>query len=270
MNHRMRTGLNLVIAPILLWFTVLASDAAQLKYIRVGEYESMTRIVFEFESNVKFNGPEKKSPGQISVDFLDTTTDNPALQKIRDRARRIEKIEFVQRRNILTANISLTASFFDLKSFYLFTPDRFVLDIYWTSATVASGIPSVSERIPEAVSAKQVPENIAQTPVGLAVGVPPEKVMPVQEVERQIQYTSPNSSQLGSYPPMILLGFAIITIVIIALFTFIFFRERRLSGLLKSNALPKRVEPSMDDPLDEESIATLDSKIQEELNKYGR
>jgi hypothetical protein len=34
--------------------------------------------------------------------------------------------------------------------------------------------------------------------------------------------------------------------------------------------LPERVARRMDDLLDEESIVTLDSKIQDELDKYGR
>jgi len=266
MNDKMRTGLNLVIALILLWITVLPADAGQLKYIRVGEYESMTRIVFEFESSVKFDGPEMKSPGQISVDFLDTTTDNPALQKMRDRAGRIEKIAFVQKKTVLTANISLTASSFNLKSFYLFTPDRFVLDIYWTSTPVASvsTIPPVPEKMTEAVSAKPAPENIVQTPVGPAVGIRPEKVMPVKETEKQIQQTSSNSSQLRSYPSMVLIGFSIIATSIVLFVTFIFLKKRRLASQLKSTVLPERVARRMDGLLDEESIITLDSKIQDE------
>jgi hypothetical protein len=272
MNDKMRTGLNLVIALILLWFTVLPADAGQLKYIRVGEYESFTRIVFEFESTVKFKGPEIKSPGQISVDFFDTATDNPALQKIRDKAKHIEKIEFVQKKSVLTANISLTPSSFNLKTWYLFTPDRFVLDIYWTSAPVASvsTVPPVPEKMPEAVSAKPAPENIVQTPVGPAVGIPPETVLPVKETEKQIQQTSSNSSQLQSYLFMGLIGFSIIAIIIVLFVTFIFLKKRRRAGPLKSTVLPERVARRMDDQLDEESILTLDSKIQDELNKYGR
>jgi hypothetical protein len=272
MNDKMRTGLNLVIALILLWFTVLPADAGQLKYIRVGEYESLTRIVFEFESTVKFKGPEIKSPGQISVDFFDTATDNPALQKIRDKAKHIEKIEFVQKKSVLTANISLTPSSFNLKTWYLFTPDRFVLDIYWTSAPVASvsTVPPVPEKMPEAVSAKPAPENIVQTPVGPAVGIPPETVMPVKETEQQIQQTSSTSSQLQSYLFMGLIGFSIIAIIIVLFVTFIFLKKRRREGPLKSAVLPERVARRMDDLLDEESIVTLDSKIQDELDKYGR
>ena len=232
----------------------------------------MTRIVFEFESNVKFQGPEIKSPGQIAVDFFDTTTDNPALQKMRDRAQRLEKIEFDQKKSVLTVNIRLTSSSFNLKSFYLFTPDRLVLDIYWTSAPVVSvsTIPPVTEKTQEAVSTKSPPENIMQTPVGPTVGLPPETVMPVKDTKNQIQQASSNSSQLQSYQFMGLIGFFVIALTIVLFIIFTFLEKRRRADLLESAEFPERVARRMDNQLDEESIITLDSKIRDELNKYGR
>lgn len=271
-NDKMRTALNLVIALILLWFTVLPADAGQLKYIRVGEYESMTRIVFEFESNVKFQGPEIKSPGQIAVDFFDTTTDNPALQRMRDRARRIEKIEFDQKKSVLTVNISLTSSPFNLKSFYLFTPDRLVLDIYWTGAPVASvsTIPPVTEKTQEAVPTNPPPENIVQTSVGPTAGFPPETAMPVKEMKRHVQQNSSNYSQLQSYLFVGLIGFYIIATAIVLFYIFTFLKKRRRADRLESAESPERMARRMDDQLNDESIITVDAKIRDELNKYGR
>ena len=271
-NNKMKTELNLLVALMILLFMVVPADASQLKYIRVGEYESLTRIVFEFGSTVKFNGPVIKSPGQISVDFLDTTTDNPALQKMRDRAGRIEKIEFVQKKSILTANISLTSASFKLKHFYLFTPDRFVLDIYWTSTPRASvsTIPPVREKMSEAVPAKPAPENSAQTTNGPATAIPLEKVAPAKDTERELQQDSSYSSRLQSYPFTVLIGISIIAIGVVLFVTFVLLKKRRLAGLSKSEVSPKRVARKMRDQLDDESIITLDSKIRDELNKYGR
>ena len=272
MNENMRTILNPVIVLILLSFTVLPAHAGQLKYIRVGEYESMTRIVFEFDSTVKFNSPEIKSPGKITVDFLDTKTDNPALQKMRDRAGRIEKIEFVQKKSVLTANISLTVTSFNLKPFYLFTPDRLVLDIYWTSApaTSASTVPPAPEKTTEAVSAKPATENIAQTSAGPAGGISPETVTPMKETEKKTQQTSSDSSHLQSYLSMGLIGFSVIAVAIVLFFIISFLKKRRLADSLENTVPPDRVARRADDQLDEESIIILDSKIQDELNKYGR
>jgi hypothetical protein len=271
-NDKMKTELKLAIVLIIFCCTVLPADAGQLKYIRVGEYESLTRIVFEFGSTVKFKGPEIKSPGQISVDFFDTTTDNPALQKMRDRSGRIEKIEFVQKKSVLTANISLTSSSFNLKPFYLFTPDRFVLDIYWSSTPAASvtTIPPVREKMSDTVAAKPAPEDTVQTTDRPAVGIPPETVTPVQEAERQIQQTSSDSSRLQSYPFMVLIGFSVIAIGVVLFVTFILLRKRRLAGPLRGKVVTEREARIADDQLDEESISILDSKIQDELNKYGR
>jgi len=268
----MKKELNLLIALMMLLFTVAAADASQLKYIRVGEYESLTRIVFEFGSTVKFKGPEIKSPGQISVDFLDATTDNPALQKMRDRAGRIEKIEFVQKKSVLTANISLTSPSFNLKPFYLFTPDRFVLDIYWTSAPGASvsTIPPVREKMSEAVPAKPVPENAVQTTNEPAAGASPETATPAKEAEREVPQTTSNSSRLQSYPFIVLVGISIIAIGVVLFVMFILLKKRRLAGQSRSEVFPERAARIMDDQLDEENIITLDSKIRDELNKYGR
>jgi predicted PurR-regulated permease PerM len=94
--------------------------------------------------------------------------------------------------------------------------------------------------------------------------------MPVKETEQQIQQTSSTSSQLQSYLFMGLIGFSIIAIIIVLFVTFIFLKKRRREGPLKSAVLPERVARRMDDLLDEESIVTLDSKIQDELDKYGR
>lgn len=267
----MRTTLNLVIALMILWFTVLTADAGQLKYIRVGEYESMTRIVFEFESNVNFHGPEIKSPGQIAVDFFDTTMDNPTLQKTRDRARRIEKIEFKQKKTALTANISLISSSFNLKSFYLFTPDRLVLDIYWISTPVASirTIPPVTGKAPEPVSAGP-PENIMQTAVASTVELPPETGMPLKDTKRQVQHMSANSSQLQSYLFIGLMGFFTIATSIALLVIFTLLKKSRRADRSESTVYSKHGSPITDDHLDQESIMMLDSKIQDELNAYGR
>jgi hypothetical protein len=253
-------GLGLVTVLVLLCLTVLSADAAHLLYIRVGEYESMTRIVFEFDNTIKFKGPEIKNPRQVSVDFFDTTTVNPALQKMRDRSGRIEKIEFVQNKSLLTATIGLTASSFNLKSFYLFTPDRVVLDIYWTGAPVAS-----------VTAAPPVPESITQTHAEPTAVKPPETAMLGKEAENPVPQTSVDSNQPQSYLFMTLIGLSIVAIMIVLFVRFIFLKKRRRAVLPKNMMVsPERAARKMDDKLDEESINTLDSKILDELNKYGK
>lgn len=69
--NKARLGPALMTVLILLCQTVLPADAAQLMYIRVGEYESMTRLVFEFDGKVMFKGPQIRGPGRVEVDFIE-------------------------------------------------------------------------------------------------------------------------------------------------------------------------------------------------------
>ena len=272
MNDDRRTGLVLMTALILLVLTALPADAARLMYIRVGEYESLTRIVFEFDGTVKFRGPEIKGPGQITVDFLDTTTINPALQKMRDRSGHIEKIEFVQGKALLTANVGLTSSSFNLKTFYLYTPDRLVLDLYWTAApapSVAAAAPA-PERAPEAASAPPAPENVPPGTADPRSVKPPETAAPAKEAETSVPGTSTDSGQLQSYLSMALIGLSIAAVLIALLATFAFMKKRRRDVSPKNRAAVERTGRSMDEQPEAESIRALDSKIRDELNKYGK
>ena len=272
MNDDRRTGLVLMTALTLLVLTVLPADAARLMYIRVGEYESLTRIVFEFDGTVKFRGPEIKGPGQITVDFLDTTTTNPALQKMRDRSGHIEKIEFIQGAALLTANVGLTSSSFNLKTFYLYTPDRLVLDLYWTAApapSVAAAAPA-PERAPEAASAPPAPENVPPGTADPRSVKPPETAAPAKEAETSLPGAATDSGQLQSYLSMALIGLSVAAVMIALLATFAFMKKRRRDVSPKNRAALERTGRTMDEQPDAESIRALDSKIRDELNKYGK
>jgi hypothetical protein len=67
-----------------------------------------------------------------------------------------------------------------------------------------------------------------------------------------------------------LIGFSIIAVAIVLFFIISFLKKRRLADSLENTVPPDRVARRADDQLDEESIIILDSKIQDELNKYGR
>ena len=272
MNDNRRTGLALTTALILLCLTVLPADAARLMYIRVGEYESLTRIVFEFDGTVKFKGPEIRGPGQVTVDFPDTTTINPALQKMRDRSGRIEKIEFVQGKALLTAHVGLTSSAFNLKAFYLYTPDRLVLDFYWTgapAASVAAALP-VPEKATETVSAPPAPENAPPAPAEPSVAKPPETAAPAKEAESPVPQAPLDPGQLQSYLSMALIGLSVAAVLIALLVTVVLVRKKRRAVLSKNRVVSERSARSADEPMDAESIRALDSKIRDELNKYGK
>lgn len=272
MNSGWVMGLVLTTALTLLCLTVFPADAARLMYIRVGEYDSLTRIVFEFDGTVKFRGPEIKGPGQITIDFPDTTTPNPALQNLRDRSGRIAKIEFVQGKALLTANVGLTSSSFNLKTFYLFTPDRLVLDLYWTAEPAASASIAAPEpeRAPESAFAPSVPENVTPPPAESTTVKPPEPAAPAKEAEGPVPPASVDSSQLQSYLSMALIGLSVAAVMIALLATFVFLKRRRRAVSPKRRAATEIAGRRMDERSETESIRSLDSKIREELNKYGK
>jgi hypothetical protein len=247
MNHNWRTESALMAAALLLCLTVLPVNAARLMYIRVGEYESLTRLVFEFDGKVKYRKPESKMPGQVSVDFMDATTDNPALQKMQDRSGRIEKIEFVQGNALLTANVTLSSSSFNLKTFYLYTPDRLVLDFYWIGAPEASATDAapVSERAAKDAAVKEAESSVPHAPLD----------------------SNRDSDQPQSYLPMGLIVLSVAAVIIALLVAVVFMRKKRRAISSRHRTAPKR---SADEPIEAESIRALDSKIRDELNKYGK
>jgi len=240
-------------------------------YIRVGEYESMTRLVFEFDGKVMFKGPQIRGPGRVEVDFIEAMPVNPALRKMRNRSRRIEKIEFVQNKSFLRANIGLASSSFNLKSFYLFAPDRLVLDIYWTDAPVASVTAKpLPEKTPEAVPTPAVPENVPQAFSEPATVKPPKTLPPGKEIERPSLQPAVDSSQWRSSILMTLIGLFLVAIIIAWFIYFTFLKKKRHTFLLKNRVTPERAEQGVDDRLDQDNIRTLDSKIRDELDKYGK
>jgi hypothetical protein len=272
MQDKARLGPALMTVLILLCQTVLPADAAQLMYIRVGEYESMTRLVFEFDGKVNFKGPQIRGPGRVEVDFIETMPVNPALQKMRDRSRRIEKIEFVQNKSFLRANIGLASSSFKLKSFYLFAPDRLVLDVYWTDAPVAfvTAKPPLPEKAPEAVPTPAVPENVSKAPSEPATVKPPKTLTSEKEIEKPALQPVVDSSQWRPSILIRLIGLFIVAIIIAMFIYFTFLKKKRHTFLSKNRVTPERAEQGVGDRLDQENIRTLDSKIRDELDKYGK
>lgn len=269
--NKARLGPALMTVLILLCQTVLPADAAQLMYIRVGEYESMTRIVFEFDGKVNFKGPQIRGPGRVEVDFIETVPVNPDLQKMRNQSKHIEKIEFVQNKTFLRANIGLASSSFNLKSFYLFTPDRLVLDIYWTAATAASlTAKPIPGKVPEAVPTLAVPENVPQARSEPATVKPPKTFTPGKEIERPAMTPAVEASQWRTSIFVKLIGLFLVAIII-ALFIYLtFLKKRRHTFLSKNGVTPERADQGVEDRLDQDSIYALDSKIRDELDKYGK
>lgn len=128
MNDNTKVRLIIVGFVVLLLLQVGWADAAELRYIRIGEHKTFTRIVFEFRGSAVFKEPVIKGRGRFSVVFVDTTTALPK-QILSETTKRVDAIEFVQQGSQLAANIALSFPYFKVKAFTLPNPDRVVLDV---------------------------------------------------------------------------------------------------------------------------------------------
>lgn len=128
MKREIKVILVFVGLVILLLPRVGSADAAELRYIRIGEHKTFTRIVFEFRGSAVFKEPVIKGRGRFSVVFVDTKTALPK-QILSETTKRVDAIEFVQQGSQLAANIVLSFPYFKVKAFTLPNPDRVVLDV---------------------------------------------------------------------------------------------------------------------------------------------
>lgn len=104
-------------------------EAAKLRYVKIGEHETYTRVVFEFKEPVQFDVPQVKPGGRFSVVFVDTTTALPR-QITLDATERVESIAFEQRESNLSAVVAMSFLQFRIKPFTLTDPERLVVDVY--------------------------------------------------------------------------------------------------------------------------------------------
>ena len=135
-----------------------SARGAQLRYIRIGEHEGFTRIVFEFRGSAVFEKPQVKGKGELSVVFPDTTTALPR-QISTETTKRVDAITFVQQDARLMVNITVRFPYFTLKPFALSNPERVVLDVYQTSTPPKDAVVASGQRPPERVLAETAKEK---------------------------------------------------------------------------------------------------------------
>ena len=105
-----------------------SAEAAELRYIRIGEHKGFTRIVFEFRGSALFENPVIAEKGKFSVIFSDATTTLPR-QILGETTKRVKAVGFTNKGTSLVADIVLSFPYFKIKSFPLSDPMRVVLDI---------------------------------------------------------------------------------------------------------------------------------------------
>lgn len=112
---------------LLLWCT--SAIAAQLKDIRVGEYDGFTRVVFELDAPIASPQIETKKSGQLSVSF---SKSQPALvRKIPiERSRHVHDIQIWQHQGELSAVVFFDYPHIRFESFPLSAPPRIAVDVF--------------------------------------------------------------------------------------------------------------------------------------------
>jgi hypothetical protein len=103
--------------------------AAELKDVRIGDYDDFTRVVFEFSGPVEPQNFADLAPNQLSVDFPDT---QPRLiRKIPiDRSNRITNTQLWQKGDLLSAVLFFPFDRFRFEYFTLSEPNRIAIDIF--------------------------------------------------------------------------------------------------------------------------------------------
>ena len=119
------------ITLILFLFVIIIrpSAGADLRDIRIGEYKSFTRIVFEFNKEFSLKLPVNTDENKVIISFSQT---RKALKRniLFNKSGPVMGIEFFQKQSHLTAVIILEWPYFRIKSFPLSNPARYVIDIY--------------------------------------------------------------------------------------------------------------------------------------------
>ncbi len=280
----MKTRMILIGLILFLWINSGLAGAATLFDTRAGDHNNFTRIVFEFKNFVQFIQPVIKKDGTLSMVFPNTTTLLPDEIVYRETSK-VDEIQLYQRDSHLAVNIALSVPNFEIKSYLLSNPERFVIDVYWMQTTpIEKPLPpkiavlekaAVFEKTEEVedkergiektdevedkeqgvekTDAVESPEPVVKKITGIVKG---SAIQPIEKV-------SIFSSSYSFLQTFFLAGLNLFTLVIIVLLCLILFRQIRVidSAHLEYVPEPKRAP---DDP-----ITTIDEKIRQVLGGMG-
>lgn len=232
LTSKCRFFAHLLSACLGLFFWIHPSQAALLKDIRVGEYDTFTRIVFELDKASQAEPVISDNSDHLRVVFRDMTAD--LVRKIPiERSRHVQEIQLWLEKSQLSAVFKLDTPYVRTKSGSMSDPPRVVVDVHWQAAagekpasTAASrpidttaatpetapllqesmlaplGLPgSLPSRVSEApaeaaksITLPEAPPPIAETqPAELSVSTPPAPT---------IQQSIPTSAETAVIPPV--------------------------------------------------------------------
>ena len=131
--------------------------AAVLKDIRVGEYDTFTRVVFEFDTPETINDPIMDL-GEARIQIGFPQTQPQFVRRIQlPGATHVKDIQIITDQTGLSAVILLSAPYSRTDSFNLDAPVRKVLDIYWGNNS-APAVPLIAPPAPSSPLEGNLPE----------------------------------------------------------------------------------------------------------------
>ena len=307
LNLRRWLLLPLINIAITLTLCMSQADATLLKDVRIGEYDKFTRIVFEFDGPISTQRITALEAGRLKISFADTSPDLIRKIPI-DRIDRVREVHIWVRKTEMSAVLTFTFDHFRFESFALSNPPRVALDVYRLANTApgakltapggnedASAKPhqghtpkQVSGTAPETVPNPPVPEKKSvqhprlpdraaaetgqfhlptgrsNTPIdGASALQPPPNQRPAHsETPAGMEAAQQTLSESSSLQYYLVVALVVITIIILVLLLLMLISRKHWV----ENNKPIKVDEFLQ--RQDERIASLDARIQEQLKRY--
>jgi hypothetical protein len=277
---------------LLLWCTSVI--AAQLKDIRVGEYDGFTRVVFELDRPIASPQIKTKTSGQLSVSF---SKSEPALaRKIPiERSRHVHDIQIWQHQEELSAVVYFDYPHIRFESFLLSSPSRIVVDVFpvpvppSTQPAEALHPEIIKQQNIHDTSVKKLIENLdhkavekahqpfekpslhqSEIDTGQSTKTTKEDVQPQQPKQRMSDskaLKSPPPVQNGKSAPSRLQFYLVVILVIITIIILILLL---LMLLARNRFINDKHTLSVGEHLEHQNkkIADLNSRIKQQFKRY--
>ncbi len=117
---------------LMLLFNLAHVQAAQLTHVRVGVHPRYTRIVFEINGEAIIEGPVQQGPKRYSLKLISTQNALKSTLPSYTKAN-VDSIDLIHDGEDLIVHIRMEFPYFKIRSFFLPSPQRIVLDIYQVS-----------------------------------------------------------------------------------------------------------------------------------------
>ena len=153
----------------ILWVHPL--EAALLKDIRLGEYKTFTRIVFEFDQAPPAIPDTNVHPDELRVIFKDLTADLRRKIAIK-QSPHVNAVQIWLEDNQLSAVFKVDAPFTHSKISSITSPPRVLVDVHWQSIVQAP-------KVPEAVGTRPLQSDAPSTDASALMPTPNETAAPL-------------------------------------------------------------------------------------------